>query len=97
MFTVELALKHVALPLSIQKKAQEDAEAAYQSTVKALGTNKPELIELTCDQQPNKKITVLSSELAAVQMFEKTSTATASGRPPGFFGMSSEQAGEKDA
>lgn len=97
MFTVELALKHVALPLSIQKKVQEDAEAAYQSTVEALKTGKPELVELTCDQQPHKKITVLASELAAVQIFEKTSTATASGRPPGFFGMSSEQASEKDA
>lgn len=91
MFTVELTLKHTALPLSIQKKSQEEAEAAYQTAVDALRTGSSAFIELTCDQQPHKRITVLASELAAVQMFEKSGTATASGRPPGFFALTAEQ------
>jgi hypothetical protein len=91
MFTVELTLKHTALPLSIQKKTQEEAEAAYQNALAGLRTGNPAIVELTCDQMPHKKISVLAYELAAVQMFEKSGTATASGRPPGFFALSSEQ------
>jgi hypothetical protein len=91
MFTVELTLKHTALPLSIQKKSQADAEAAYQTISAALGTGNPALVELACDQQPHKRISVLASELAAVQMFEKSGTATASGRPPGFFALTPDQ------
>lgn len=90
MFTVELTLKHTALPLSIQKKSQEEAEAAYQTAVEALRSGNSGLIELTCDQQPHKRISVLASELAAVQIFEKSGTATASGRPPGFFALTAE-------
>ncbi|MBD0267279.1 hypothetical protein [Pseudanabaena sp. FACHB-2040] len=91
MFTIELTLKHTALPLSVQKKTEEEAEAAYQSALEGLRTGSTTIIELTCDQQPNKKISVLSSELAAVQIFEKSGTATASGRPPGFFALTTEQ------
>ena len=91
MFTVELTLKNTALPLSVQKKEVEEAEKLYTAVSDAIRNGSSELMELTCDQQPNKKINVLPSELAAVQMFEKTSTATASGRPPGFFALSSEQ------
>lgn len=91
MFTVELTLKNTALPLSVQKKEAKEAEKLYAALSDAIRSGSSELMELTCDQQPHKKINVLPSELAAVQMFEKTSTATASGRPPGFFALSSEQ------
>jgi predicted kinase len=91
MFTIELTLKHTAMPLSVQKKEKEAADALYSSLVNELRSGGSPLIELTCDQQPHKKIAVLASELAAVQIFEKTSTATASGRPPGFFALSAEQ------
>jgi hypothetical protein len=91
MFTIELTLKHTAMPLSVQKKEQRDAEAAYHSAAEMLRSSSGHLIELTCDQQPHKRISVLGSELAAVQIFEKSGTATASGRPPGFFSLSSEQ------
>lgn len=91
MFTVELTLKHTALPLSVQKKSEEEAEAAYQAVLGAIRTGDPGIVELTCDQQPHKKISVLAGELAAVQIFEKAGTGTASGRPPGFFALTSEQ------
>jgi hypothetical protein len=91
MFTIELTLKHTAMPVSVQKKEQSDAEAAYNSVVEALRSGSGQLLELTCDQQPNKRASILASELAAVQMFEKSGTATASGRPPGFFALSSDQ------
>jgi hypothetical protein len=91
MFTIELTLKHTAMPLSVQKKEQSDAEATYNSAVEMLRSGSGQLIELTCDQQPHKRVSVLGSELAAVQIFEKSGTATASGRPPGFFALSSDQ------
>jgi hypothetical protein len=91
MFTIELTLKHTAMPLSVQKKEQSDAEAAYNAMVEALRSGSGQLVELACDQQPNKRISVLASELAAVQIFEKSGTATASGRPPGFFALSGDQ------
>lgn len=91
MFTIELTLKQTPMPLSVQKKEAGEADRLYASLVGALGENTSTVLELTCDQQPHKKISVLSSEVAAVQIFEKTSTATASGRPPGFFALSGDQ------
>ncbi|HIK46074.1 MAG TPA: hypothetical protein IGR64_14505 [Leptolyngbyaceae cyanobacterium M65_K2018_010] len=91
MFTIELTLKHTPVPLSVQKKEQEAADGLYTSIVGELRSGSDKLLELTCDQQPGKKISVLASEIASVQIFEKTSTATASGRPPGFFALSADQ------
>ena len=91
MFTIELTLKHTAMPLSVQKKEQGEAEALYNSLTENLRNGSGQLVEVTCDQQPHKRISVLASEIAAVQMFEKSGTATASGRPPGFFTLSSDQ------
>ena len=91
MFTIELTLKHTAMPLSVQKKEQEAAEALYGSIVNDLRSGNGQWIEITCDQQPFKKVTVFTSEVAAVQIFEKSGTATASGRPPGFFALTADQ------
>jgi hypothetical protein len=91
MFTIELTLKHTAMPLSVQKKEQSEAEALYNSLTEGLRSGSGQLVELACDQQPHKRISVLGSEIAAVQIFEKSGTATASGRPPGFFALSSDQ------
>ncbi|PSB12346.1 hypothetical protein C7293_29745 [filamentous cyanobacterium CCT1] len=91
MFTIELTLKHTAMPLSVQKKEQGEAEALYNSLTEGLRNGSGQLVEVTCDQQPHKRISVLGSEIAAVQIFEKSGTATASGRPPGFFTLSSDQ------
>ncbi|MBE9111668.1 hypothetical protein IQ273_19875 [Nodosilinea sp. LEGE 07298] len=91
MFTIELTLKHTAMPLSVQKKEQGEAEALYNSLTEGLRSGSGQLVEVACDQQPHKRISVLGSEIAAVQIFEKSGTATASGRPPGFFALSSDQ------
>ncbi|WP_017300554.1 hypothetical protein [Nodosilinea nodulosa] len=91
MFTIELTLKHTAMPLSVQKKDQGEAEALYNSIAEGLRSSSAQLVEITCDQQPHKRISILGGEIAAVQIFEKSGTATASGRPPGFFALSSDQ------
>ncbi len=91
MFTIELTLKHTAMPLSVQKKEQSEADALYNSITESLRSGSGHLVEIVCDQQPHNRISVLGSEIAAVQIFEKSGTATASGRPPGFFALSSDQ------
>jgi hypothetical protein len=87
MFILDVSLKNTPLALSVQKKTAEDAEAAYQLILEALRAGEPKLVELTCEHQTGKKLSILSSEISAVQVYEKSSTATSSGRPPGFFAM----------
>lgn len=84
MFILEFTLKDTPGTLSIQKKEQSDAETAYQKLVNALKSKSDDLIELTCDHQTNKKVALLGSSIASVQMYEKTSGG-AGGRAPGFF------------
>ncbi len=45
-----------------------------------------QLIELTCDHQTGKKVSVLPGAICAVQIYEKTAGGT-SGRTPGFFSV----------
>ena len=92
MHTLELNLKHSPLPLMLQKETLEAAQADYQKVVEALKGGDTVLLELTCEQVPNKHISVLVNEIAAVQIYEKSSTTSASGRPPGFFSLVGEEA-----
>lgn len=87
MFIIDVSLKNAPVTLSVQRKATEDAEAIYQQVLEAVRSGEQRLIELTCEHQPGKKVSVLSSEVAAIQVYEKSSTATSSGRPPGFFAI----------
>ena len=84
MFSIDLSVKNTAMPLSVQKKEQADADTLYQEIVDAMKSGQPKLLELTCDKQQDKKITVLSEQISAVIVSQK-SGITATGRPPGFF------------
>lgn len=90
MYIVELALKHTALPLTVQKQDKEAAETAYKEVLSALNAGEPVTLELTCDKVTDKKIAIAVSELAAVQIYEKSGSAGASGRAPGFFALAGE-------
>ncbi len=84
MFTIDLTLKTNPVSLSVQRKTPEDAEALYQKILAALRSGSSEVLELTCDRQPEKKIAILSDQISAVQISQKSGSA-ASGKPPGFF------------
>lgn len=84
MYIIDVALKLSPLPVSVQRKSGEDAQAVYQQILEAMRTGNPQILELTCEQVPDKKISVLSSEICAVQVYQKSGTAAASGRAPGF-------------
>jgi hypothetical protein len=83
MYIVELTLKNTPMPLSVQRKAETDAEELYQKIVAAMRSGSSGLLELTCDRQPDKKVTVLSQEICAVTVAQKSATAN-TGKPPGF-------------
>jgi hypothetical protein len=87
MFIVDVILKNNPMPVSVQRKSDEDAKALYQQVLEALRSGNSATIELTCEQQVGKTVGVLVSEIAAVQMGERTGSATSSGRPPGFFSL----------
>lgn len=86
MYIVEITLKNTPLSLAVQRKSAEDAEATYKQVVEAMQSGKS-VIELTCDRQPGKKVAILGSEISAIQIADKSGTAAASGRPPGFFAL----------
>jgi hypothetical protein len=87
MFVIDVTLKNSPVTFSVQRKTEEDAKALYQQILEALRSGQTAPLELTCEQQVGKTVAVLVSEIAAVQMQEKSGTATASGRPPGFFAV----------
>ena len=85
MYVIELILRSTPTLISVQRKTVEEAEAVYQQVLAAMNGSGGK-IELTCERQPEKKVTVLTSEINALQMYEKSGTPS-SGKAPGFVGM----------
>jgi hypothetical protein len=84
MYVIELILKNVSTPISVQRKEAADAEQLYRQlsdTIK--GPTVGHMIELTCEHQIEKKIIVDATEVVAIQTYSK-SGAPASGRATGF-------------
>jgi hypothetical protein len=84
MYTIEVTLRGTPLALAVQRKESDDAQALYQKILTALQSSTPQLLELTCERETDKKIGVLSSEISAVQMSDK-STGGSGAKVPGFF------------
>ncbi len=81
VYLIELALKFSPFPLSVQRKNLGDAQALYNKVRQCMEKGQPRLLELTCDQVEEKKLTVLVEEILAVQIFEKTGTSSGTKRP----------------
>jgi hypothetical protein len=90
MYIIDVTLKNTPLSLSVQRKTEEDAKALYKQILDAIQSGSPTVVELTCEQQVGKTVGILVNEISAVQLTEKSSTATASGRPPGFFSVAAQ-------
>jgi hypothetical protein len=84
MFTIDLSLKYSPMPVSVQRKESEAAEALYQEIINAMQSGQPQLLQLTCDKQPEKKVALFSDQISAVIMSQKDGAAAA-GRAAGFF------------
>ncbi|MDY7020179.1 MAG: hypothetical protein SWJ54_02305 [Cyanobacteriota bacterium] len=83
MFSIDIIVKYTPIPLSVEQKSLEDAQGVYQKVVDGMQASQPQVIELSCEKIPDKKISVLSSEISAVQISQK-SGASPTGRTPGF-------------
>jgi len=81
VYNVELIIKLSPLPLTVQRKKDEDAKKLYSEIIHIMQEGNQKLLELTCEKVEDKKITVLISEIIAVQIYEKTSSSGSSKRP----------------
>ena len=82
MYCIELTIKLSPLPLVVQRKELEDAQRVYSDVIDSIQKGNQRLLELTCEKVDEKRITVLISEITAVQIYEKTSSSTS--KRPGF-------------
>ena len=82
MYCIELTIKLSPMPLVVQRKEHADAKRLYSEVVDFIQKGNQRLLELTCEKVEDKRITVLVSEITAVQIYEKTSSS--SSKRPGF-------------
>ena len=69
------------MPLVVQRKEHADAKRLYSEVVDFIQKGNQRLLELTCEKVEDKRITVLVSEISAVQIYEKTSSSSSTKRP----------------
>ena len=81
MYCIELSIKLSPFPLIVQRKNHEDARRLYSEVRDSIQKGNQKIIELTCEKVEDKKITVLVSEIIALQIYEKTSSSGTSKRP----------------
>jgi hypothetical protein len=84
MLSIDLIIRSTAMPMSVEKKEPEEAEATYQKILEAMRGATPVILELTCDKQPDKKIAVCSDQISGVMVSQKSGSAN-SGKVAGFF------------
>jgi hypothetical protein len=73
----------------VQRKEEEGAEALYQTILNAMRSLNPELLELTCEKQTDKKVAIFSDQISAVIVSQKSGAAS-TGRAPGFVALAGE-------
>ena len=78
MYSLELTIKLSPLPLIVQRKEHVDAKRLYSEVIDTIQKGNQRLLELTCEKVEDKRITVLVSEIIAVQIYEKTSSSGSS-------------------
>ena len=81
MYSIELTIKLSPLPFIVQRKKHEDAQRLYAEVIDSIQKGNQRLLELTCEKVEDKRITVLVSEIIAVQIYEKASSSGTSKRP----------------
>lgn len=90
MFTIDIVLQDIPLPIQVQRKEAEAADSLYQQIRSAMESGSNELIELTCDKDEDKKVAVKGNLICAISV-NKKSGGMAEGRVPGFFAAVADQ------
>lgn len=83
MYVIELSLKLSPMPVAVQRKELDSALALFAQVKQTMESGEPRLLELSCEKEDEKRIALLSSEIVAVQTYEKTA-GSSSGKRPGF-------------
>ena len=83
MYVVELSLRLSPMPIAEERKELEAARALYGEVRQAMESGHPTLLDLSCEKDENKQVSLLSSEILAVQTYEK-SAGGGGGKRPGF-------------
>ncbi|WP_036483518.1 hypothetical protein [Myxosarcina sp. GI1] len=84
MFSIDVILQDIPLPVSVQRKEADAAESLYQALLEAMRSEDAKLFELTCEKEEDKKVTIKTNRICAVSV-NKKSGSMAEGRVPGFF------------
>ena len=74
-------MKFSPVPLSIQRKELRDAQSLYNLVRQSMEQGQSKLIELTCEKVQDKKVSVLSTDVVAVQIYEKAASSGGVKRP----------------
>ncbi|MCX5948040.1 MAG: hypothetical protein NTY67_07615 [Cyanobacteria bacterium] len=83
MYVVELSLRLSPMPVAVERKEFEAAQALYGEVRQALESGHPKVLELSCEKDEHKRVSLLSNEILAVQTYEKSASG-GGGRRPGF-------------
>ena len=89
MYSIDITLKLSPIPISVQRKEEAGADSLYQTIIDAMRSPNPELLELTCEKQTDKKVAVFSDQISAVIVSQKSGAAS-TGRAPGFVALATE-------
>jgi hypothetical protein len=81
MFVIELSLKLSPMPIAVQRKELEAAQALYQEIREAMQHGERRLLELSCEKAEEKQVALISNEILAVQLYEKSALGAGSKRP----------------
>ena len=82
MYTIELTLRYSPFPISIQKKEYEEALNTFNNIKSMMkDQNINSIIDLNCDKMEGKSISLLTREIIAIQIYEKSAIAGGSKRP----------------
>ena len=84
MYTIDIVLQDIPLPIQVQRKEIEAAESLYKQITEAMSSGSSDLIELTCEKDEDKKVAVKGHSICAISI-NKKSGGMAEGRVPGFF------------
>jgi hypothetical protein len=92
MYTIDIILRGNPLALSVQRKQEAGALALYQEILAAIRSGQARPLELTCEKMAEKRVAVLTSDIAAVQITPAKSGGTPLGvRAAGFFAGGDEE------
>lgn len=86
MISIDLTLKYSPVPVSVQRKEAAEAEVLYAQITAAMRSATPELLQLTCEKQTEKKVALMSDQISAVIISQKDGSAL-TGKAPGFFAL----------